>query len=101
VTAGYPVLAVVSSTSLDTLGQVRPGQQVALRSIEVAQAIQDTQAWRDELTEVRRRVALAVASLGRSRHCPGQPHRGGGPRRQTPADHLTSSQEERNTANVL
>ena len=101
VTAGYPVLAVVSSTSLDTLGQVRPGQQVALRSIEVAQAIQDTQAWRDELTELRRRVALAFASLGLSHHCPEPPARGGDPRLPTRADHLTSSQEERNTANVL
>lgn len=68
VTAGYPVLGVVSSTSLDTLGQVRPGQRVALRSIGIAQAIRDTRAWRDELTALRRRVAMAFSSLGLGDH---------------------------------
>src|SRR5699024_7883352 len=76
-----------------------PGLTWPRVSREVAQAIQDTQAWRDELTELRRRVALAFASLGLSHHCPEPQARGGDPRLPTRADHLTSSQEERNTAN--
>lgn len=69
VTAGYPVLGVVSSTSLDTLGQVRPGQQIALRSLGIDEAIRDTRAWRDELTALRRRVEMAFSSLGLGEHC--------------------------------
>jgi len=69
VTAGYPVLGVVTSTSLDTLGQVRPGQQVTLRSLDLSQAIRDTRAWRDELTALRGRVEMAFSSLGLAERC--------------------------------
>ncbi|MFG3024601.1 biotin-dependent carboxyltransferase family protein [Streptomyces sp. NPDC048254] len=39
VTAGYPVLAVVTSTGLDALGQARPGQAVRFRRRTVAEAV--------------------------------------------------------------
>ena len=68
VTAGYPVLGVIASTSLDTLGQVRPGQQVELRSIGVDQATRDARAWSAELDALRRRVEMAFSSLGLGSH---------------------------------
>lgn len=64
VTAGYPVLGVVTSTSLDTLGQVRPGQEIEFRPVEIAQARQDARAWRAELDALRQRTATAFDSLG-------------------------------------
>lgn len=64
VTAGYPVLGVIASTSLDTLGQVRPGQQVELRSIDVDQATRNARAWSAELAALRGRVQMAFSSLG-------------------------------------
>jgi biotin-dependent carboxylase-like uncharacterized protein len=70
VTAGYPVLGVVSSTSLDILGQARPGQQVTLRRCEVDQAVRDARAWREELGALRGRVELAFAALGLDGHLP-------------------------------
>lgn len=93
VTAGYPVLGVVTSTSLDTLGQVRPGQQVALRSRDVDQATGDARAWRDELTALRRRVEMAFSSLGLGHHCR-RPEAAVAP---TPDDRPS----RRNTPNVL
>ena len=39
VTAGYPVLAVVTTTSLDLLGQARPGHQVRFRQQAVREAV--------------------------------------------------------------
>ncbi|MGF3057427.1 biotin-dependent carboxyltransferase family protein [Microbacterium sp. YY-01] len=38
VTAGYPVLAVVTATGLDAIGQVQPGQHVRFRRVDVDQA---------------------------------------------------------------
>lgn len=68
VTAGYPVLGVVTTTSLDTLGQVRPGQEVKLRTVDIARARDDTRAWRAELTSLREKTAMAFSSLGLSQH---------------------------------
>ena len=76
VTAGYPVLGVVTSTSLDVLGQARPGQRISLRRIDAEQAISHARAWRAELSALRERVALAFSSLGLAAHLPsGSAHR--------------------------
>jgi biotin-dependent carboxylase-like uncharacterized protein len=64
VTAGYPVLAVVTPVSLDDLGQVRPGQRVCFRRITVEQAAQDVREWHLRLEQLRRRVAAIYSSLG-------------------------------------
>ena len=64
VTAGYPVLGVVTSTSLDTLGQVRPGQSVVFRHVDATQARSDVRAWRKALDALRNRVTTAFSSLG-------------------------------------
>lgn len=66
VTAGYPVLAVVTPVSLDDLGQVRPGQRVCFRHITVEHAAQDMQEWRLRLEQLRRRVMTIYSALGLS-----------------------------------
>jgi biotin-dependent carboxylase-like uncharacterized protein len=63
VTAGYPVLAVVTATSLDALGQVRPGQAVRFRRRTVADAVAAHRARRTALTALRERVAAVFGSL--------------------------------------
>ncbi len=63
VTAGYPVLAVVTTTSLDTLAQVRPGQQVRFRRVSDAQAATAIRAQRAELDALRSRVESIFAAL--------------------------------------
>jgi len=64
VTAGYPVLAVVTPVSLDDLGQARPGQRVCFRHITVEHAAQDVREWRIRLQQLRRRVAAIYSALG-------------------------------------
>lgn len=64
VTAGYPVLAVVTPVSLDDLGQVRPGQRVCFRHITVEHAAQDVKEWHLRLQQLRRRVATIYSALG-------------------------------------
>lgn len=64
VTAGYPVLAVVTPVSLDDLGQAGPGQRVCFRRITVEQAAEDAREWRARLDQLRRRVATVYACLG-------------------------------------
>lgn len=64
VTAGYPVLAVVTPLSLDDLGQVRPGQRVRFRHTSVERAQESLHAWRDRLDDLRRRVETVFTHLG-------------------------------------
>jgi biotin-dependent carboxylase-like uncharacterized protein len=64
VTAGYPVLAVVTPVSLDTLAQVRPGQSVRFRHATLARAAADTRYWHDRIAILCRRVAAAYAAVG-------------------------------------
>lgn len=63
VTAGYPVLAVVTSTALSPLGQVRPGQTVRFRRRTVAEAVAAHRAERAVLRTLRERVATIFESL--------------------------------------
>ena len=56
VTAGYPVLAVVTSTGLSGLGQARPGQSVRFRRRTVAEAVAAYRAQRVGIEALRTRV---------------------------------------------
>jgi len=64
VTAGYPVLGVVTSTSLDTLAQVRPGQQVRFRHTDVRTAIDRKRGEHRRILALADRVGNAFTSLG-------------------------------------
>ena len=63
VTAGYPVLAVVTATSLSSLGQARPGQTVRFRRRTVAEAVAAYRAERNIIGALRRRVATVFHAL--------------------------------------
>lgn len=64
VTAGYPVLAVVTTTALDTLAQVRPEQQVVFRRITLDEAHAHAVQWRRRLDRLRDRIATVFAGVG-------------------------------------
>ncbi|MCU1565969.1 MAG: biotin-dependent carboxylase-like protein, partial [Pseudarthrobacter sp.] len=64
VTAGYPVLAVVTSTSLDVLAQVRPGDKVRFRKTTVAEATAQYRAAIRQLENLRATVSTVFALLG-------------------------------------
>ncbi|KAB1656328.1 biotin-dependent carboxyltransferase family protein [Pseudoclavibacter chungangensis] len=64
VTAGYPVLAVVTPLSLDDLGQVRPGERIRFRHTTVERAQESLHEWRDRLDDLRRRVETVYTHLG-------------------------------------
>jgi len=63
VTAGYPVLAVVTSSSLDVLAQVRPGQRLRFRRVSSAEAAARTRADLVALDALRLRVGAVFAAL--------------------------------------
>jgi biotin-dependent carboxylase-like uncharacterized protein len=63
VTAGYPVLAVVTATGLDALGQVRPGQVVRFRRRTVAEAVAAHRARRGAIDALRVRATNVYSSL--------------------------------------
>jgi len=64
VTAGYPVLGVVTSTSLDTLAQVRPGQQVRFQRTDVHTAVDRKRSQHQRILALADRVGNAFTSLG-------------------------------------
>jgi biotin-dependent carboxylase-like uncharacterized protein len=63
VTAGYPVLAVVTATSISALGQARPGQTVRFRRRRVAEAVTAYRTQRHLIRSLRDRVAAVFESL--------------------------------------
>ena len=63
VTAGYPVLAVVTSGSLDVLAQVRPGQRLRFRRVSSAEAAARARADLVSLDALRLRVGSVFAAL--------------------------------------
>ncbi|WP_280397394.1 biotin-dependent carboxyltransferase family protein [Nocardia carnea] len=63
VTAGYPVLAVVTAVGLSRLGQVRPGQRVLFRHVTIADAVRRYRAQQAAIERLRTRVAAAFAEL--------------------------------------
>ena len=74
VTAGYPVLAVVTGTGLSGLGQARPGQAVRFRRRTVADAVVAFRAQRTAIDALRNRVTSVFAALQLpSTHLVGRP----------------------------
>ncbi|HKT56254.1 MAG TPA: biotin-dependent carboxyltransferase family protein [Microbacterium sp.] len=65
VTAGYPVLAVVTPVSLDTLAQVRPGEHVRFRHATLRSAAADAHYWHHRLQNLRHSVDAAYTHVGR------------------------------------
>lgn len=63
VTAGYPVLAVVTASALSRLGQVRPGQTVRFRRCGTAEAVAAHRAERNAVRVLAERVAAVFESL--------------------------------------
>jgi len=63
VTAGYPVLAVVTAASLSPLGQVRPGQAIRFRRRTVAEAVAAHRIERAAIHALAGRVATVFESL--------------------------------------
>ena len=64
VTAGYPVLAVVTSTGLDVLAQARPGDKVRFRKTTVAEATATHRRSRAQLETLRESVNTVFGLLG-------------------------------------
>lgn len=64
VTAGYPVLAVATSSGLNVLAQVRPGDTVKFRRVTVERALETERMQRDHLAQIRTRVNTIFHSLG-------------------------------------
>ncbi|MGH3996248.1 MAG: biotin-dependent carboxyltransferase family protein [Pseudonocardiaceae bacterium] len=64
VTAGYPVLAVVTSESLDRLGQAGPGATVQVRVCELHEARRKLHRRRDNRRELAERVRTAFIASG-------------------------------------
>ncbi|PTT60981.1 biotin-dependent carboxyltransferase family protein [Arthrobacter sp. HMWF013] len=64
VTAGYPVLAVVTSRSLDVLAQARPGHTLTFRKTTVPDATAKHRAALRELENLRSTVSTVFALLG-------------------------------------
>ncbi|MDQ1049199.1 biotin-dependent carboxyltransferase family protein [Streptomyces sp. V4I2] len=63
VTAGYPVLAVVTATGLSALGQVRPGQTIRFRHRTLDQAVAAHRTQRGAVDALRTRVRTAFDAL--------------------------------------
>lgn len=63
VTAGYPVLAVVTSYSLDVLAQIRPGQQLRFRRVTAAAAAARVRSDRAALDALRLRTDSVFTAL--------------------------------------
>lgn len=68
VTAGYPVLAVVTATGLDRLGQARAGQRVRFTPVSVADAVDAHRTRGHALALLRARVATVFTALGIPNH---------------------------------
>lgn len=64
VTAGYPVLAVVTATGLDRLGQAAPGRCVRFRHRTLTEAVAEHRARRAEVDALATRVRTAFTALG-------------------------------------
>lgn len=64
VTAGYPVLAVVTSVSLSKLGQARPGQRVRFAQVSVEDAVASHREQQRSIAALAVRVADVMEARG-------------------------------------
>jgi 5-oxoprolinase (ATP-hydrolysing) subunit C len=63
-TAGYPVVAVATTTSQSILGQLRPGEHVRFRFVAVQDAVRSARAERHVLEGVAAAMARIARSVG-------------------------------------
>lgn len=63
-TAGYPVVAVVTTACLDRLGQARPGDQVRINLTDVSAAVKALRKEEDEHQHLAERVRRALRARG-------------------------------------
>ncbi|WP_415976187.1 biotin-dependent carboxyltransferase family protein [Rhodococcus sp. 077-4] len=68
VTAGYPVLAVVTTIGLDRLGQARPGNKVTFTRVGIAGAVEAHRARQRSLDQLRSRVRTVFDALSIPNH---------------------------------
>lgn len=64
VTAGYPVIAVATTTAQSLLGQARPGQALRFRERAIEQATHAIRAQRAYLDSLAQRIATVFGELG-------------------------------------
>jgi allophanate hydrolase subunit 2 len=64
VTAGYPVAAVATASTIDRLGQVRPGDRVMLRRCAQAAAASALAEMQRNLVDLARRAARVYRTVG-------------------------------------
>jgi biotin-dependent carboxylase-like uncharacterized protein len=64
VTAGYPVVAVLTKSSIDKVSQARPGDQVSISLIEMGKAKIELQDIETKIANTKARVANAFLSRG-------------------------------------
>lgn len=64
VTAGYPVVAVLSKDSIDRASQAKAGDLISISLIDLKQAQSEIQAKDDEFQEIKKRVTNAFSSRG-------------------------------------
>lgn len=67
VTAGYPVVGVATSVSVDRLGQARPGDSVSFRSCTAEAAIEAVRRQHAALVDLAHRVDTALTAAGAAR----------------------------------
>lgn len=65
VSAGYPVMAVVTTIGLDRLGQAKPGQSLSFERVNVEQAVAQARARRVRLDVLRRGVEASLSPYNR------------------------------------
>lgn len=66
VTAGYPVVAVLTRPAIDRLSQARPGDRVTVELVDAAAARADIERTESEHCETAQRVATALEARGLS-----------------------------------
>jgi allophanate hydrolase subunit 2 len=64
VTAGYPVVAVLTKGSIDKVSQARPGDQISISLIEMDKALVELQEIESRIVNTKTRVKNAFISRG-------------------------------------
>ena len=63
-TAGYPVVGVATTTSLDRLAQARPGDELRFRGTDVRSAVEAARRRQDELLRITRKAQAVLHAAG-------------------------------------
>lgn len=73
VTAGDPVLSVVTEPGLDLMAQLRPGDQMSFRRVSLARATQNARQRRAQIDRLQNAVGQAFEALGLFDNASGDP----------------------------